>query len=486
MAAWFPRLFASTRPAESDAPAEGKSGHRSLLLNDVMRRFVPNDDNIKAGSGTRSSALLDMLVFCTLALALGAWLWPDDAFGVHADFPWLWIVPALLAMRHGSSIAVGAVLLYVAAWLLAGRFEFGGVGGIEEFPKGFFLGGIALIMLCGQFSDLWHARSRRLNAINDYLEERLQTLTKSHFLLRLSHERLEQDLLVKPVTLRETLVRLRALGVASPARAGTLPGAAEFMQLLGQSCQLEIAALYALDADGKLLPTPLASIGAFTPLATDDALVRYSLAENLLSHVQTDDVPIEERSASRYLVAAPLLPSAGAAIGLLVVEKMPFLALNHETLQLLSVLTDYYADGVNLDNATRKVLAKVPDCPPYLALDVVRLHRVRLQGGIDSSMVALVFDTDDTSLDMFEAMKRIRRGVDIGWELRGAQRNVLLTLLPLAGSAAVEGYLLRAEDAMKAQFGSGFLASGVAIHTARLGFSPPAATLAHLVARCGL
>ena len=48
--------------------------------------------------------------------------------------------------------------------------------------------------------------------------------------MRLSHERLEQDLLAKPLTLRETLVRLRALSTLD--RGVPLPGAAEFLQLL--------------------------------------------------------------------------------------------------------------------------------------------------------------------------------------------------------------------------------------------------------------
>jgi hypothetical protein len=52
-----------------------------------------------------------------------------------------------------------------------------------------------LTLLCGQFAEVWNARSRRLRGVNAYLEERLTMLTKNHFLLRLSHERLEQDLL---------------------------------------------------------------------------------------------------------------------------------------------------------------------------------------------------------------------------------------------------------------------------------------------------
>ncbi|MFX5801297.1 hypothetical protein ABTE09_19490, partial [Acinetobacter baumannii] len=90
--------------------------------------------------------------------------------------------------------------------------------------------------------EVWNARSRRLRGVNAYLEERLTMLTKNHFLLRLSHERLEQDLLSKPLTLRESLDRMRALTLTQYLLdPGRMPAPDAFLQILVQSCQVESA-----------------------------------------------------------------------------------------------------------------------------------------------------------------------------------------------------------------------------------------------------
>lgn len=434
-----------------------------------------------------SVAAAETIVLCVLGFVFSSAAVPTDPFGLHQDFPWLWLVPALLAMRYGTAIGVTAVVTFVFLWLALPRFGWHPEWLLQEFPKGFFLGGLILVLICGQFADLWTSRTRRLRAVNAYLDERLNTLTKNHFLLRLSHERLEQDLLAKPLTLRETLARLRVLtGNRQHTDHSGLPGASEFMQLLGQSCQLEIAALYGLADDGVHLAEPVAVLGTAITLDLNDPLLRYCLTEGMLAHVQTEEIGPLERSASRYVICAPLMPSTGQSVGLLVVEKLPFFALNDDVLQLLSVLIGYYADGVRLGEIASRILDAVPTCPPELALDVMRLHRIRIEAGIESSLVALVFANDDASLDLFAQVKRLKRGVDLAWELNGAQHSALITLLPLAGSAAVDGYVLRIESALQNQFGAGFLANNVTIHTARLGYVDPADMLINLVRRCAL
>ena len=422
------------------------------------------------------------------AIAFSRWASPADPFGLHQDFAWIWIIPALLAMRYGTAIGVTSVLTFVLLWLLMPRLGLMAAKQVD-FPKGFFLGGLTLALICGQFADIWTARTRRLRAVNAYLDERLQTLTKNHFLLRLSHERLEQDLLAKPLTLRETLLRVRLL-TERPERTALsqLPGAPEFLQLLGQSCQLEIAALFAADGDGGggYHSAPSAVLGTPIELDASDPLLRYCLAENRLAHIQTSEISPGERDASRYLICAPMTPSSGDAVGVLLIEKLPFFALNDDALQLLSVLIGYYADGVRLGRIAGHILDAIPACPPDMALDIMRLHRIRIEAGIESSMVALVFANDDASLDLFAQVKRLKRGVDLSWDIVGVQYRALITLLPLASTAAVDGYLLRIELALQRQSGNGFAANGVAIHSVQLGQLEPIETFRGLVRRCGL
>ena len=427
-------------------------------------------------------AMLEAGLICAAALGCGLWLDPSDPFGLHAQFPWLWLAPALLAMRYGTGIGIIATLMLLVAW-----FGLADPDPVRIFPEQYFLGGLTLVLVCGQFSDVWNARSRRLRAVNAYLDERLNTLTKNHFLLRLSHERLEQDLLAKPLTLRETLQRLRgACDTSGFDSHGRLSGADEFIRLLGQSCQLEIAAVHGLDARGWPQPVAQAALGTPTPLDLNDPLLRYSLEQGSLAHVQGDAAPQEVRDSSRYLICAPLMPSRGTAVGLLVVEKLPFFALNDDLLKLLSVLIGYYADGVQAAAVVREVTAVVPDCPPELALDLVRLHRIRAEVGIESALVALVFERSDIALDIYEQVRRTRRGVDLAWELATPRHKAILTLLPLAGTAAVEGYLRRIESAIMAQHGVDFLSGHVVLHIEHLDQRAPAESLRHLVERCAL
>ena len=452
---------------------------------DSIRRILP--------SGQRGFnavwATLEAIALCVITLAFNIWADRSDPFGMHAQFPYLWIVPALLAMRYGTAIGVTAVAVFLLSWFILPSLGIDTItpGSNELFPKSFFLGGLILVLICGQFADVWNAKTRRLRAVNGYLDERLYTLTKNHFLLRLSHERLEQDLLAKPLTLRETLARLRSLiSAADQASDPVLPGAAEFIQLLGQSCQLEIAAVYpSAHAPGTYLPA-VAALGEPTELDTLDPLLLYSLKEGTLAHIRTSGVSVKEREISRYLVCAPLMSSTGKSIGILTVEKLPFFALNDALLQLLSVLIGYYADGVVMSAINAPILQRYPECPPDMALDLSRLHRIRQEAGIDSSIVALVFKTDDRSLDILDQVKRLKRGVDLSWELESERHRVIITLLPLAGAAAVEGYLLRIESAIQSQFGIGLLTANISTHAVRVGAAMPVDTLAQLIARCDL
>lgn len=464
-------------PAGSPIAMARKSAGISGLLRRLFRR-----GGVDASSGW-AWAVLEAILLCYAWLAFAVWLTPADPFGLAASFPWSWLMPALVAMRYGSGAGIFSALLLLGAWFAFPTYGLTQVDPLAAFPNAYFLGGLALVLICGQFSDVWNARSRRLRAVNAYLDERLNTLTKNHFLLRLSHERLEQDLLTRPLTLRETLQRLREGSLEQGAEG--LPAVQDFLQLLAQSCQLEIAAVHALDAAGNPLPAPAAAIGAPVALASDDALLRFALESGALAHVQSEGLAQEGRDASRYLICAPITPSRGAAIAVLTVERLPFFALNDDLLKLLSVLTGYYADGVEAGAAVRAVQALVPSCPPLLALDLVRLSRIRDEVGIDSALVALVFEKTELGLDLFELVRRTRRGVDIAWELERADRRIIVTLLPLAAAAAVEGYLRRIEGALQAQHGVDFLSGRVVAHIEMLGNGAPEHELAQLVERCG-
>lgn len=381
-----------------------------------------------------------------LACAIGFAADPQQPFFVAGEFPWLWFAPTLLALRYGtmSGVVSGAILLL--AWLL---FHTLALTPAAEFPKTYFFGGLILTMICGEFSDIWQTRLRRLNEANHYLDERLGRITKLHHLLRLSHDRLEQELLSRPATLRDTLSALRELVIKNPDNE-TLPAAAELIVLLAQYCQIESAALYRCDPEGGNLELA-ASVGTPSPPDATDPLLRHALETRALAHIRSTGINPSHTTGS--LVVAPVQNSDGVLFGMLVVDGMPFFALNQDTLQLMSVMLGYYADSTSHGTALRDILQCYPDCPTDFAEEAAKLWGLAHLFGLDSNIVTLTFLPNGECDDALALVKRMKRSLDIVWVAACGDRILHINLMPLSGDMAVEGYLSRIDALLKQHFG---------------------------------
>ena len=439
--------------------------------------------------GTRSlesvpqvvTMVLETAVFIALGLALAHWLDPQDPFGIHAQFPWLWLIPALMTLRYGSINGVLAAAMLLAYWFAPSRLF--GAPAPADFPQQFFLGGLVLVLLCGQFADVWNTRLERVRAVNGYLDDRLKTLTRSHFLLRLSHERIEQELLVRPVTLRDLIEQVQAQGAGRALDASALTGCEDLLRLLAQSCELEDAAIHRI-ADGggnKLEREPLVSTGTALALKPDDPLLALAFERWSLAHVQASDASLYD---SEYLICAPITASNRQLLGMLVVRGMRFFALNQANLQLMAVLIGYFADSLVKAQLTRPILLLQPTCPPDFALELVRLHRLNRSTKISSALVGLVFERTPSASSLFEQVRRMRRSLDLTWEIESSNQRVMITLVSLAAQASVEGFLQRIEESFREQFDTDFSKAHIGVHVTMLSAAEIEWTLDDFLLRC--
>ena len=81
-------------------------------------------------------------------------------------------------------------------------------------------------------------------------------------------------------------------------------------------------------------------------------------------------------------------------------------------------------------------------------------------------------------------MKRLKRSLDLLWDIETPKRSVLIFLLPLSGSASIEGFLFRVEGSLKKQFNSDFSNSNIGIHHVALSAAEPEWVLDDLLNRC--
>jgi hypothetical protein len=251
---------------------------------------------------------------------------------------------------------------------------------------------------------------------------------------------------------------------------------------LAQTCQLEVASLYSIHND-SINANAVTHLGSVHSFKADDPLVSYALEHKSLAHLQTEQ--LMDSHSSQYVVVAPLIATNQQCFGLLAVERMPFLSLNSETLQFLSVLLGYYADNVKVIPHAMRILRDNPKCPLDFASELLRLERVQRESGLPSSIVAFVLSDSVHRQDIYAEMIRQRRQMDISWDIRLSDRDILITLMPLHGDAAVTGYLLRTQKWLKEMFNSAkFTDAQMTPYTALVNERPAADLLNHLLERC--
>jgi hypothetical protein len=463
----------------------GATGASIRAAERALKRQLPRTLTRIRPSADWRWALVETVVVMTVAIVFSALVRPEDPLWTASPFPWLWLVAAILALRYGSTHAVIAMGVALAGWLLLDSWR----APLGEFPRVSFLGGLVLALIAGEFSDVWNARLNQGQSVNAYLDERLRALTQSHFLLSISHDRLEQDLLSRPFTLRETLFTVRQLTRQSARTEQTpLPAGDWVLQLLAQASRLEAAALYAL-RDGRLDPQPVAVVGRFgageggAALDLDDPMLTAALEAGELMHVQSEPF-IDTDRPSRYVVCAPVVASGGQLLGVVAVERMAFTALTLETLQFLTVLLAYYADSLEHGAGVREIRAAFERCPDEFAVELVRLQRLLATAFVRSSLVAFSLPADAREADEWAArFERLRRSIDLGWLHVSGGRRELLLLLPLTYAQGVDGYIDRIQRTVREQYGVDLGSAGIAARSVELDERAPAAQLQAFLAR---
>jgi len=411
----------------------------------------------------------------TLGISLGALylsynIMPNDPLNTQV-YPWIWIAPVLIALRYGVLMGVVSVLIFLAGWLVLAT---GQSISDASFPSLTFLGGTLMVMICGEFSGVWISRTRRVEELQHYTEQRLEMLTRRLYLLSLSHDRMEQDLIGRPASLREGL---KVLNRILPAENG-LPGAELYLGLVVRQCNLSVAGVHAVK-DGKISKQPVASVGAFTPVDEQDPLIAHCINSGELVHINTAENLTE--LASRYLVAVPAKTADGQIVAITAVEKMPFFALQSENMQTLTVLSSYYADTITASEFTVYLTDKLKDCPIDFFKAMHTLRRLQRDLQTSSMMVGFAVRNNHESAEQLKSITNAARGLDETWTLVRDDWRICLVLLPLSGDSSLGGYLDRIERTFVERFGMRPGQSGILTRSITLDQDPISSKLDNFI-----
>jgi hypothetical protein len=372
------------------------------------------------------------------------YLWGDVRF----NYPWWWLAPLAIALRYGLAYGIGAGLVVVFGnfaeiWLL---------GLTREQPGGEIIGGLIATYLAGLYTT--HAQSRLVEANSslEYLEQRLESLTRVFYVTRLSHSRLEENLLTKSYDLRSALDAIaRELATFGPVKE-RLPQAPlqHVLQLLAYYGRLGTCGVYQV-IDNRVSPEPRAFHGPRFSLELADPLVTGVIENQQLAYYSVDQILAGETSA--YRVVLPMTAADDTMLAVVVVQDLPLLAVEEENLLTLAAMTAFMADAMRAGQLSHAVRQVVPACPVEFALEWFRLGHLRHVAGVHSSWVLLLPGTQAVA-DVVDTVHAARRGLDQYWRspLAPAQPGLLI-LLALSGEGPTQGFLQRVNGMCQEQLG---------------------------------
>ena len=415
----------------------------------MMKTASPHKDYSLAPRANAAASWLETLLLTALAIGLGLWLSPEDPLLVNG-FPWPLLAPLLLGVRYGFVRGlVSAGLLVATLFVLRGL----GLPAYAEIPASYVIGLLVSGMLVGEFRDLWERRLQRLQMANEYRQYRLDEFTRAHHILRISHDRLEQRVAGSDQSLRSSLLMLRDRLRELDAGSNPLAVLADpILALLGQYGSLRVAGLYALDADRRLQPQALASLGEMGSLDPDDLLVRLCIEKGDLVSLREELLERgEQRRYSSLQACVPLIDTEDRLLAILAIRQMPFFAFNDRILSLLSLLCGHVADMLHSDaRALQLEDADAQSFTQHVQRCLIDVERHDLPASL------FVLELTEDNDELVRLLKDSQRGLDLQLLARNNRdHNCLVILMPLTSAEGGRGYMSRLDYLLAERFGQG-------------------------------
>ncbi len=411
------------------------------------------------------SRVLETLLWPALFVGLAWYSNPDNPFYVDEGFPWPWLGPWLIGLRYGVGYGAAASAGLWGSWVLHTQMMAQTVASSLEqtpqFPRLYFLGGAIATLIAGEFGSYWRMQILRLQEGQHFLNDKVERLTRRLYLIKLSHDELEYEMVDRPGTLRESLIELRILmdryTRENPLEAVALPGAQFMLDFVTQHCRIDSAILYSVRMEPTVKLTRVASVGGMPEPSADDPMILRALESGHQVHLQ--DALLERTERHQLIAATPLISSARAPFGVVAIGNMPFTSLTTDNLQTIAVLLESYADYLRLSLSASEILPQWPMSPRGLAGEFAWLNRLSAEFGLTSRCVVWRV-RHARQAEMLDYLQQLHSRGETAWRWpvgrqSQTQRNkpCVIVLVPFTNAAGTNIYKQRIFDGMGQSFG---------------------------------
>lgn len=365
-------------------------------------------------------AFVESLVVAILSLL--SWFFIDRESGntSHNYFFWPMLGPILISLRYGFSKGFQCFAFLTVSMFFLKQLMFEDI----NFSLPILIGSGLIIMITGEFTDYWR-KSIKENELNYvYMEQKLQSFTQSYYLLKISHDQLEQRAASKIMSLRTSIQILQKTALTKVDNRLESLGD-ECLHILSDVVGMYEAGIY-LVKDDQVQNNCISAIGKGHSLVPDDPMLLEMLdKKRIFTPANIHDVQDEDL---HYQLVIPLVDSYNKLQGVVLAEKVKFVALTDANLALISLVASYMANFM-CEKLYTPILK--PEQGKIFNQYLEQLHFNKLHYGADSALVIFVDKSPEQTLPIKKFID-YRRGADIYWNCFTPKgEHVMVALLPM-------------------------------------------------------
>lgn len=392
-------------------------------------------------------AYFETLIILFLYLAVGYLIDEKDICILNGEISYILILLAIITLFHGFENGIlGVAVIALAMWYFYDTFHY-----IE------FLVTLMMTLIFSEFHYYWNKKIKEAEVYSDYRGAKLDELSKAFYTLKISHDQLEKNYVIKPMSIRNSIEHIitkhREIDSSLDIDAISSLFYFNFLELLEKSFSVHSAAIIYkkdsayndnLDTKNALFRLSQNMQESSIEELLNDYLVDQAIGRKSAIYIsdKTGEPSATIDSNSSFIAAIPALQE-GKVVAVLLIAKMPFMAFNRENLTSISILLDYFCVEITKHNrlTLSDGIALVSD--KDFRFETARLLHIHKKYKVNSIFLVIRIEEELQAIRIFEKIEKMLRSLDMVTLVHHEKLFHIVILFPLHDKAATLGFLNR-------------------------------------------
>jgi len=364
---------------------------------------------------------------------------------VGKDIPYLIILLTIITLFHGFESGILAMsIIAFALWFFYPIFDYKA-----------FLVPLMMTLIFSEFHYFWTRKIKAAELLSNYRETKLNELSRAFYSLKISHDQLEKNYVVKPMSIRNSIEYIIhenqkiESDMSDEIRDNIYYNS--FLRLLKKSFNVSNAlVLHRLDEakdfdaqNGSVAKDDLVDAIAIEVLFKD-YLIDKAINRKTPIYVSNEagDPSYTADNNSLFMAAIPVIQE-NVVVAVLAIKSMPFMAFNRENLTSIAILLEYFAIEVRNQDVLR-----MSDRVSLLPSKTYRFEYARLsylynKFNVNSINLVLRVESELQATRLHEKIDKMLRALDMVTLVSQEKYYYIVLMFPLHDKAAAMGFLNR-------------------------------------------